>query len=111
MGENEVIEIGGRLLTLLENGRQPYRNCYFAAGSVEGHPHDTLYLRLSRDGEPEQTTLLLRPDEAMAVCWVLSGALWADKMNRDLGLTGPEPPGEPPHEMALTQEAMNLWKT
>jgi hypothetical protein len=56
---------------------QPYANCVFSAGFVTGHPVDTLYLRLARGGE-EPTTILLRPDEAAALAWCLTGALWSD---------------------------------
>ena len=59
---------------------QPYRNCTFSAGYVTGHPVDTLYVRLERDGE--DTTLLLRPDEAQAIAWVLNGVLWSNEMKR-----------------------------
>ena len=65
-----------------EMARQPYKNCVFSAGFVEGHPVDTLYVRLARDGDGEPTTILLRPDEAQAICWVLNGALWSDQMRR-----------------------------
>ena len=41
---------------------------------------DTLYVRLERDGE--DTTLLLRPDEAQAIAWVLNGVLWSNEMKR-----------------------------
>lgn len=61
---------------------QPYRNCTFSAGFVTGHPIDTLYVRLSRDGE-EPTTILLRPDEAAAIAWCLTGALWSERMRQD----------------------------
>ncbi len=59
---------------------QPYQDCVFEAGNVTGHPIDTLYLTLRRGGE--ETTLLLRPDEAQAIAWVLSGVLWSDQMRR-----------------------------
>ena len=55
--------------------RQEYSNCKFSAGMVEGHPVDTMYLRLKRDGKID-TDLLLRPDEAAALAWCLNGALW-----------------------------------
>lgn len=54
---------------------QPYTNCVFSAGSVEGHPIDTLYLRWERDGEWRM--LMLRPDEAAAIAWCLNGVLWS----------------------------------
>jgi hypothetical protein len=46
---------------------QPYENTTFSAGLVDGHPVDTMYLRLSRDGK--NTDILLRPDEAAAIAW------------------------------------------
>lgn len=55
---------------------QPYANCKFSSGSVEGHPVDTLYLRWERNGE-EPSTLLLRPDEMAAIAWCATGALWS----------------------------------
>ena len=69
-------------LTYEEIARQPYLDCVFSAGFVKGHPVDTLYVRLERDSESEPTTILLRPDEAQAICWVLNGALWSDQMRR-----------------------------
>lgn len=53
---------------------QPYKDCSFSSGLVRGHPYDTLYLKLLRDGE--ETIILLRPDEAAALAWCLTGALW-----------------------------------
>ena len=67
-------------LTFTELIRQAYSNCVFSAGMVEGHAVDTLYLRLERNGTVD-TFLLLRPDEAAALAWCLTGALWSDAMN------------------------------
>lgn len=54
----------------------PYENKEFSAGIVKGLEPDTVYLRIDRDdGKP--TTIMLRPDEALAVLHVLSGALWS----------------------------------
>lgn len=61
--------------------RQAYQNCVFSAGAVEGHPVDTLYLKLERDGHTD-TFLLLRPDEAAALAWCLTGALWSVEVDR-----------------------------
>jgi len=55
---------------------QEYTNCSFSAGIVEGHPVDTLYLQAEKEGTIT-TQLLLRPDEAAAIIWVMSGALWS----------------------------------
>lgn len=63
-------------LTFTEVIRQEYDNCVFSAGNVEGHSVDTLYLKLERNGIVD-TLLLLRPDEAAALAWCLSGALWS----------------------------------
>lgn len=60
---------------------QPYRNCTFSSGFVDGHPVDTLYLRFEREGE-EPTTFLLRPDEMAALAWCAAGALWSDHLAR-----------------------------
>jgi len=46
---------------------------------VEGHAHDTIYLKLERENE-EPLTLLLRRDEALAVIWLLGGALWSEQI-------------------------------
>lgn len=63
-------------LTFRELIAQPYTNCKVSAGSVVGHPIDTLYLRLERDDHVD-TCLLLRPDEAAALAWCLTGVLWS----------------------------------
>jgi hypothetical protein len=65
--------------------RQQYKgnNCVVSAGFVEGDnkpPVDTIYLRLTKDSV-EPTTLLLRPDEACAINWVMAGAVWSFFMN------------------------------
>lgn len=68
-------------LTFVELIRQAYQNCVFSAGTVEGHPVDTLYLKLERDGQVD-IFLLLRPDEAAALAWCLTGALWSVEVAR-----------------------------
>jgi hypothetical protein len=65
--------------------RQEYKgnNCIVSAGFVEGDnkpPVDVIYLRLTKDSV-EPTTLLLRPDEASAINWVMSGVVWSYFMN------------------------------
>lgn len=62
--------------------RQPYTNVVFSSGFVHQHEFDTVYLRLSREGE-EPTTILLRPDEAAALAWCPTGALWSERMRLD----------------------------
>jgi len=68
-------------LTFRETIRQEYSNCVFSAGLVDGHPVDTLYLILERDGKRD-TCLLLRPDEAAALAWCLTGVLWTDHIGK-----------------------------
>jgi hypothetical protein len=63
--------------TYTELARQPYTNCVFAAGKVEGHGVDTVYLRWERD-DGTGHMIMLRPDEAAAILRVLSGALWSE---------------------------------
>lgn len=62
-------------LTFAEIIQQPYTNCLFAAGIVEGHPVDTLYIRWERGDEGGM--LCLRPDEAAAIVRLLGGVLWS----------------------------------
>lgn len=50
--------------------------CVFSAGVVTGHPIDTLYFRIQKDGCPDEV-LLLRPDEMAAIAWVASGSLFS----------------------------------
>lgn len=63
---------------LYELARQEYagNNCVFAVGLVDGHPVDTHYLWLDKDGE-QPTLLLFRPDELATIAWLCSGALWS----------------------------------
>ena len=74
--------------TINDNGRkgkfervivQPYQNCELSAGLIEGLEPDTIYLRFDRDNT-KPTTIFLRPDEAQAVIWVLTGALWSKEI-------------------------------
>lgn len=48
----------------------------FSTGYVENHPHDTLYLRLERNGE-DVVCLLLRPDEMALIANLATGVLWS----------------------------------
>jgi hypothetical protein len=68
-------------LTYREVIRQEYveNQCVFSAGFVEGHPVDTVYLKLEKGEEPP-TTMLLRPDEAAYLAWLLNGVLWSELM-------------------------------
>lgn len=63
-------------LTFSEVIAQEYNNCSFSAGFVEGHPIDTIYLKLERGGNVD-TFLLLRPDEAAVLAWCMSGVLYS----------------------------------
>jgi len=74
---NVAFEHDGLLFT--EVIRQEYSNCVFSAGNVEGHPVDTMYLKLERNGKID-TFLLLRPDEMAAIGWLASGTLWSHHM-------------------------------
>jgi len=65
--------------------KQEYQgnNCIISAGFVEGKnkpPVDTIYLKLEKDGV-DPTVLLLRPDEAATINWVMSGVLWSQLMD------------------------------
>lgn len=64
-------------LTYTEIIAQEYggNDCKFSAGFVD-HPIDTIYLRLEKPGV-EPTLLLIRPDEAAALAWCLSGVLYS----------------------------------
>lgn len=56
-------------------------NCVFSFGLVSGHPDDTVFFQLVKDGvEPLQ--ILLRRDEAMIIIHGLSAALWSEEMQR-----------------------------
>lgn len=66
-------------LTFTETISQEYSNCKFSGGFVEGHPVDTVYVQLEKDGVVT-TSLLLRPDEVAALAWVASGILWTHEV-------------------------------
>ena len=58
-------------------------NCKISAGFVHGDDKpivDTIYLRLEKDAV-EPTILLLRPDEAQIIAWLMSGVVWSHLMN------------------------------
>ena len=69
-----------------ETVSQPYSNCKFSAGFVEGHPIDTLYLKIERDND-DTFIIVLRPDEMAAIDYCASGVLWShlldEKQKRD----------------------------
>jgi len=70
-------------IVLKETGQQPYTDTKFSAGLVEGHAHDTIYLKLER-GIEEPLTLFLRHDEALTLIWLLSGALWSEQVRDNI---------------------------
>lgn len=65
--------------------RQEYtgNNCVISAGLVRNNEPacDTLYFRMEKAGTVD-VEIYLRPDEAAALIWVLSGALWSGEMER-----------------------------
>lgn len=63
-------------LTFTDIVKQPYTNCVFATGTIEGHPVDTVYLRWERD-DGTGGMLMLRPDEMAAIAQLCSGLLWS----------------------------------
>ena len=69
-------------ITYHEAVAQEYTNCKISTGLVEGHPVDTMYLRLERDtdGEAGPLMLLLRPDEMAAIAYCATGVLWSHLM-------------------------------
>ena len=76
---NFTIEADGRKGKFWRAAVQPYQNCEISAGLIEGLEPDTVYLRFDKD-KIKPTTMFLRPDEALAVIYTLSGALWSQKM-------------------------------
>jgi hypothetical protein len=62
-------------MKLTELISQPYKDAKFSAGTTDDDV-DTVYLQLERGGD-EPTQILLRPDEAAAILYCLSGTLWA----------------------------------
>ncbi len=75
--KGEVVwEQDGLLYTELIKQTYGDNNCKFSAGSVEGHPIDTVYLAWAKDGD-DGGCLLLTPDELAAISWVANGAVWS----------------------------------
>lgn len=67
----------GRIAHCTQVTSQPYSNCTFSAGAVEGIDPDTLYFMAKRDDQEEPYILFLRPDEMQAIAWLCNGALWS----------------------------------
>lgn len=65
-------------MQLQEVSRQEYagNGAVFSAGFVDGHPVDTMYIRLQRPGEDE-VCIALRPDEMAIVANLATGVLWS----------------------------------
>jgi hypothetical protein len=61
--------------------RQEYENCVFSAGIARGHPVDSLYLKLERNGETD-LFVIVRPDEMLALAWCATGVLWSAEMSK-----------------------------
>lgn len=70
----------GRIAHCWQAVSQPYQDCVFSAGLVQGIEPDTLYFMVKRDGQNEPYMLFLRPDEMQAIVWVCSGAMWSLQM-------------------------------
>jgi hypothetical protein len=93
-----------------ESWRQAYaeNNCVFAGGQIEGHPHDTIYLLIEKDGMTTDV-FTLRPDEATAICMALMGAVWAQQYNslpdEDEAVVANEPTPKTPHATKITRKA------
>lgn len=69
----------GRVAHCWQAISQPYQNCVFSTGLVDGLSPDTLYFMVKRD-EAEPYILFLRPDEMQAMCWLCNSALWTKQM-------------------------------
>lgn len=84
---NELIEVvqdeNGLIYQELLKQEYAGNNCKFSAGFVTGDNkpgEDTIYLCLEKD-DREPTTLLLRPDEAQSLAWLLTGVVWSHLLN------------------------------
>ena len=60
---------------------QPYSNCKFSAGYVEGDPIDNLYIQAQKNGKVT-TQIIMRPDEMAAIAWVATGILWSYEIEK-----------------------------
>lgn len=73
------IKFNGRTGHFWQACKQAYSNCEFTAGLIKGLEPDTIYMRIDGDGR-KPSTIFLRPDEATAILYVLSGALWSSNI-------------------------------
>jgi hypothetical protein len=69
----------------IELVKQEYagNHCKISAGFVEGEDKpdiDTIFVKLEKDGV-EPTIIILTPDEAQALSWVTTGAVWSHLYN------------------------------
>jgi hypothetical protein len=85
MNESQITYRDEKGLTYTELIRQEYtgNNCVISAGFVDGDNKpdvDVIYLRLEKDNV-EPTVLLLRPDEAQIIAWVMAGSVWSYLMD------------------------------
>ena len=78
----EIPLSNGRVAACWEAQHQEYQDCVISAGLVEGIPPDAFYLRFARSGE-EPTTIFMRSDEALAIVFCVSGALWSADIMRE----------------------------
>lgn len=67
-------------MTYVEVLSQPYDNCIISAG-ITDHPIDTIYLKFSRPPE-DDILIVLRPDEALALAWLMSGVCWSIEIQK-----------------------------
>jgi hypothetical protein len=57
-----------------------HSNMRFEAGIATGHPTDTLYIKIEKPDDNYWTTILITPEEAISLIWVLTGAMSTDEI-------------------------------
>jgi hypothetical protein len=77
----DVTLLDGRVAHCVEAQAQEYQNCKISAGLVDGIEPDTVYFRFQKE-QDEPTYFFLRPDEATALIYCLSGAVWSGQIQR-----------------------------
>lgn len=69
-----------------QTGKQAYTNVEFAAGTIEDHPLEQVYLLIAKNRDEssdwEHWILRLQRHEALAVIWLLSQAVWASELGK-----------------------------